>query len=40
MKITGGADERVEVTALSKVGKVVVSVVTIAATGEATLVLQ
>ena len=40
MKIVGVADERVEVTALSKVGKVVVSIVNIGATGEATLVLQ
>ena len=40
MKILGGADERVEVTALSKTGQVVVSIVTIGLTGETTLVLQ
>ena len=40
IKIVGIPEERVEVTALSKSGKVVVSVVAIAAAGESTLVLQ
>ena len=40
LKITGAPDERVEVTALSKAGKVVVSIATVGATGEASLVLQ